>query len=165
MAINCLDKRHSQRIELAVDIIRPLIIGYNNIMNNKQPHISKVKLKVYLEDTDAGGVVYHANYLKYMERARTDFIKHYGLERNYMLEHQQIFLVRKMDIAYHAPAFLDDELEADAAIAEIHKYAASFKQQVIRTSDSKLLCSAYTQVVCVASDSKKLLPLPSDIFT
>ncbi|MBE8183057.1 MAG: YbgC/FadM family acyl-CoA thioesterase [Candidatus Portiera sp.] len=127
--------------------------------------ISKVKLKVYLEDTDAGGVVYHANYLKYMERARTDFIGHYGLERNYMLEKNQIFLVRKMDISFHSPAFLDDELQADASIIELHKYAASFKQQVIRTSDSALLCSAYTQVVCVDSNTKKLLQLPSSILS
>lgn len=136
----------------------------HNNKNRQESHISKVNIKVYLEDTDAGGVVYHANYLKYMERARTDFIRHYGLERNYMLNNKQIFLVRKMDITYHAPALLDDELEADARIDEMHKYAANFKQQVIRVSDAKLLCSAHTQVVCVDSDSKKLLKLPADIF-
>ncbi|MCH9665758.1 MAG: YbgC/FadM family acyl-CoA thioesterase [Gammaproteobacteria bacterium] len=126
---------------------------------NEYP-VSTIKLKVYLEDTDAGGVVYHANYLKYMERARTDFIGHHGLERNYMLEGNKLFLVRKMDLSFHSPAFLDDELEADAAVETIHKYAATFKQQVIRPSDSKLLCSAYSQVVCVERVSKKLLPIP-----
>lgn len=134
-------------------------------MSKQKYFTSQVKLKVYLEDTDAGGVVYHANYLKYMERARTDFIGHYGLERNYMLEHNQIFLVRKMDVSFHAPAFLDDELQADATIAEINKYAVNFKQQVIRISNAKLLCSAYTQVVCVDSESKKLLKLPASILS
>ncbi len=119
-----------------------------------------VSLRVYLEDTDAGGVVYHANYLKYMERARTEFIRIYGLERNYMFQHGLIFLVRKMSINYLAPAYLDDELTASAVVSSMHKFALTFKQQVIRPSDNKLLCSAETQVVCVESTTKKLKSLP-----
>lgn len=121
---------------------------------------SKVSFKVYLEDTDAGGVVYHSNYLKYMERARTEFIRQYGLGRSYMLKNDLVFLVRKLTINYFAPAYLDDNLSVSAAITKAHKYAVTFKQQVIRIQDDKLLSSSIVQVVCVHAKRKKLIALP-----
>lgn len=130
-------------------------------MATKDKHpIVRVKCRVYLEDTDVSGVVYHANYLKYMERARTEFIRNYGLNRNYMLQQQVIFLVRKLEIAYHGSAHLDDVIIASAQIDTMHKYAANFKQQVIGLVDKKLLCSAAVQVVSINQTTNKLVQLP-----
>ena len=121
---------------------------------------ASISSRIYLEDTDAGGVVYHANYLKYMERARTEFIRLYGLNRAYMLNREVIFLVRKMEVSYHHPAYLDDNILATAKIQKMHDYAVRFKQEVLNQKDTKVLCSAYVQVVCVDQKRYKLIKLP-----
>ena len=116
-----------------------------------------------MEDTDAGGVVYHSNYLKYMERARTEFIEELGVSKSKILGDNLIFVVRKISISYKSPACLDELLEVSAEISELNKYAATFSQNIVRLSDNKLLCSAEVQVVCVNRAKSKLTTLPEGL--
>ena len=72
------------------------------------------KMRVYIEDTDAGGIVYYVNYLKFMERARTEFMRSLGFGKDYIFNHDLMFVVRDVAVTYLLPARLDDELEATA---------------------------------------------------
>jgi acyl-CoA thioesterase FadM len=69
-------------------------------------------LRVYIEDTDAGGIVYYVNYLKFMERARTEFMRSLGFGKDYIFNHDLMFVVRDVAVEYRRPAQLDDELQA-----------------------------------------------------
>ena len=74
------------------------------------------KLRVYIEDTDAGGIVYYVNYLKFMERARTEFMRSLGYGKDYIFNHDLMFVVRDVALEYLKPAGLDDELQATARL-------------------------------------------------
>ena len=76
-----------------------------------------IKLRVYIEDTDAGGIVYYVNYLKFMERARTEFMRAQGFGKDFIFNHDLMFVVREVALKYRGPARLDDELQATARIA------------------------------------------------
>ena len=76
-------------------------------------------LRVYIEDTDAGGIVYYVNYLKFMERARTELMRSLGFGKMYIFNHDLMFVVREMNVQYLRPATLDDELVVTAAVREL----------------------------------------------
>ena len=76
-------------------------------------------LRVYIEDTDAGGIVYYVNYLKFMERARTEFMRSLGYGKDYIFNHNLMFVVRDVAVKYLKPAQLDDELQATALITHL----------------------------------------------
>ncbi len=111
--------------------------------------------RVYYEDTDAGGVVYYANYLKFFERARTDFLRSLGIAQAELAEKENvIFVVRKCEIEYISPAKLDDVLEVSVEMKEISAASILMYQEAKRsgTVSSRL----NVEVVCV--DSKSLKP-------
>ena len=83
------------------------------------------KLRVYIEDTDAGGIVYYVNYLKFMERARTEFMRSLGYGKDFIFNHDMMFVVRDVAVQYLKPARLDDELEATARVRELGAPACS----------------------------------------
>lgn len=114
--------------------------------------------RVYLEDTDAGGIVYYVNYLRFMERARTEFLRALGYDFN-VLERQGFkFVVYKAQVEYHKPARMDDELFISARPVKLARTHVVFQQDVYR--QQMLLCSALVQVACVTVDSMKPAAMP-----
>lgn len=111
--------------------------------------------RVYYEDTDAGGVVYYANYLKFFERCRTDFLRNLGLNQNELLNKKNLaFVVRRCEIDYLSPAKLDDLIKVEVEVEKIAAASISMKQKIYR--DDKILSSLKVEIVCV--DSRNFRP-------
>lgn len=112
----------------------------------KTPFI--LPIRVYYEDTDAGGVVYHANYLKFFERARTEMLRELGFEQSILrAEYGVIFAVKNMQIDFIRPAKFDDFLHASSQIKQVKKASLIFKQTLKR--EEITLCTADCQIVCL----------------
>ncbi|WP_409525935.1 tol-pal system-associated acyl-CoA thioesterase [Nitrincola sp. MINF-07-Sa-05] len=120
-------------------------------------------LRVYIEDTDYGGIVYYVNYLKFMERARTELLRSLGISQQQLAVQQRLFVVHKVDCQYKRPALLDDELIVETALKEQAAARVVFQQKIIRARDSVVLCQAEVQVACVNSTSMKPCRWPSAI--
>jgi len=121
-----------------------------------------MEVRIYYEDTDAGGVVYHANYLHYMERARTEFLREHGLSVREMHDLGIIFPVVAVEINYRAPARLDDLLEVETRIVEMRNSAFVAGQKVIRKEDGKLLVEARVTLACVG-EGMRARRLPAEL--
>lgn len=116
-------------------------------------------VRIYWEDTDAGGIVYHSNYLKYMERARTEFLRTLGLEQRRMqLEGAPVIVVSSMDIKFVRPAVLDDALTVVTRIKLLRRASVVFEQTVMRADET--VCTA--SVRCASVDIKASVPVPID---
>ncbi len=114
-----------------------------------------MSVRVYYEDTDAGGVVYHANYLNFFERARTEMLRELGFEQDQLRDdYGIIFAVRAMQIDYLRPARFNDLLHVSAAIVELKKASLVF-EQTIKNGDVNL-CTCHCRVACV--DAHKMQP-------
>lgn len=119
------------------------------------------RCRVYYEDTDAGGIVYYVNYLKFMERARTERLRALGLFQSRLAgEEGLLFVVHSSEARYFAPARLDDELLVSAEVCELSRASLRFHQQVRRAVDDALLCEGRVLVACVRADSLKPRVLP-----
>jgi len=119
-------------------------------------------VRVYWEDTDGGGVVYYANYLKFMERARSEWLRSLGIDQAALLAEERIqFAVVEAQVRYHQPARYDDLLEVIATVEGFRGASVSFRQEVRRASDRALLASANVRAACLDSDSMKPRPLPA----
>ncbi|MES2961640.1 MAG: tol-pal system-associated acyl-CoA thioesterase [Pseudomonadota bacterium] len=124
--------------------------------------INNFTYRIYYEDTDAGGVVYYANYLKFFERARTDFLRHLNISQSELAAKENlVFVVRKCQIEYISPAKLDDLVEVSVTVKEIHA-ASIVMQQEIKRSD-KILSSLNVEIVCVAADNFRPKKIPTNI--
>lgn len=118
-----------------------------------------MEFRVYYEDTDAGGVVYHARYLGFLERGRCEFLRQRGLSVRELAERDSIFPVIRLEVDFRSPARLDDLLRIDCEVLEVGKTSFTLGQQVIRVLDDKLLVSAVVTLVCVGPGMKpKRLP-------
>lgn len=121
-------------------------------------------MRVYFEDTDAGGVVYYANYLKYMERARTEWLREQGYDHDMLAKNPGVvFVVRSVAADYLKPARLDDLLRVTVSIKAQTRSSVTFAQQVMRprgAEDSELLATGEAKVVCVDVETFKPRPLP-----
>jgi acyl-CoA thioester hydrolase len=107
-------------------------------------------IRVYYEDTDAGGVVYYANYLKFAERARTEWLRDLGVDQHQLRQESGIFfVVKRCEVDYMAPAFLDDELRVQTCLQELGNASISMKQTVKRLSDEQVLAELQVVVVSV----------------
>ena len=122
-----------------------------------------MQIRIYYEDTDAGGVVYHANYLGYFERARTEFLRQRGLSVKRLHEDGYIFPVVRVEIDFRAPARLDDLIRIDTAVLEVGKCSFTLLQGAVREWDEKLLVEAKVSLVCVAP-GMKVKRLPSQLL-
>jgi tol-pal system-associated acyl-CoA thioesterase len=116
------------------------------------------KLRVYIEDTDAGGIVYYVNYLKFMERARTEFMRSLGFGKNFIFNSDLMFVVRDLSVSYMLPARLDDELEATVSIVRLRGAGIVFQQCIRRGNE--LLARAEVTIACVDSAGLKPRRLP-----
>jgi 4-hydroxybenzoyl-CoA thioesterase len=118
-----------------------------------------LRARVYFEDTDAGGIVYYVNYLKFMERARTELVRSLGFDQSVLQRENVIFVVHSVSARYHAPARLDDELDITAEVVELKRASLKFRQQVSRT-DNTLLCEGEVTVACVSADRYRPRMIP-----
>lgn len=109
-----------------------------------------MKIRVYYEDTDAAGVVYHAQYLSYMERARTEYMRDRGLSVAEMAAAGAVFPVVRMEIDFKAPARHDDLLEVTAVPVRVGGSSFVLRQQVLRDRDNRLLAQAEVTLACVS---------------
>lgn len=105
-------------------------------------------VRVYYEDTDAGGVVYYACYLAFYERARTEMLRHHAVSQQKLLDERVAFVVRNLSVEYIAPARLDDLLEVCTQVITTTGTSLLFEQQIIN-ADNQILNKAQVKVVCV----------------
>jgi acyl-CoA thioester hydrolase len=120
-------------------------------------------VRVYYEDTDAGGVVYYANYLRYLERARTEWLRHLGTPRERLrAEVGWVFVVSQVEARYLRPARLDDLLTVHCSVREANRASVLFEQSVER--DGETLFRATVRVACVDSQSFKPQRIPADLL-
>lgn len=123
---------------------------------------SQLPIRIYYEDTDAGGVVYHASYLRFFERARTEFLREKGFSQQTLLTNQQLALVvRQMEIDYLQAAKLDDELIVHTYLTTLKKASVLFEQQLIR--HGQIICTAKVKIACVDLNNMKPIALPCEI--
>ena len=116
-------------------------------------------IRVYVEDTDFGGVVFYANYLKYFERARTELLRSMGIGQQFMVDtHRVVFVVNHISVDYRLPGRMDDDLLATAQPKKIGRASISFTQEIYRGSE--LLVSADVGVACVGIDSMRPQAMP-----
>lgn len=113
-----------------------------------------MQVRVYYEDTDAAGVVYHSNYLKYCERARTEFLRERGLSVAHLAEIGQIFPVVNMEIEFRAPARHDDLLEIETSVLEVGQAKFKMRQIVINKESGKILIDLRVTLACVSKEMK-----------
>ncbi|HDZ56264.1 MAG TPA: tol-pal system-associated acyl-CoA thioesterase [Pseudomonas xinjiangensis] len=118
-----------------------------------------LRARVYFEDTDAGGIVYYVNYLKFMERARTEMVRSFGFDQSVLQRENIIFVVHSVAARYHAPARLDDELVITTEVLELKRASVRFRQRVKRL-DGVLLCEGEVLVACVSADRYKPRIIP-----
>ncbi len=123
-------------------------------------------VRVYYEDTDAGGVVYYANYLKFLERARTERLRAMGFEQDELMqEHGIIFAVKSIAVDYVKPARLNDELLISAKIESVKRVSLMFHQHAWRSdSNDEILCRAQVRIVCLDATSFRPQVIPDFIF-
>jgi|SRR5450631_2938079 acyl-CoA thioester hydrolase len=122
-----------------------------------------IKYRVYWEDTDAGGVVYYANYLKFMERCRTEWLRALGIDQlRLRVDRQTQFAVVNVEVDFLRPAVLDDEILVTAELVRLSGATISFKQTIMR--DDVQLIDASTRVACLDSTTLKPRAIPKDLF-
>ena len=120
-------------------------------------------VRVYFEDTDAGGIVYHARYLYFLERARTEWLRELGFNQSLLKQQNVLFVVRDMNIKWQKPAELDDALTVSVNIVAVKK--ASLKmQQTIQTENEQKLHVDVT-IACIDATNKKPMAIPQAILS
>lgn len=125
------------------------------------------RVRVYYEDTDTGGVVFYANYLKFFERARTEWLRAAGIGQQSLSEsHQVMFVVKSTAVDYHAPAKLDDELKLTVVVERLGRASVEFIQEAWRVNgaQSQLLTSGRIRVGCVNTATFRPSPIPDEVL-
>jgi tol-pal system-associated acyl-CoA thioesterase len=122
----------------------------------------KIPVRVYYQDTDAGGVVYHAQYLSFMERARSELLNQAGIDLARFVErHGTLFMVHRIDVKYHLPARLNDLLSVGAEVVKMGRASFVFRQRVERASD--LLVEADVTIALVDRHRMKPARMPAEL--
>jgi acyl-CoA thioester hydrolase len=123
-------------------------------------------VRVYYEDTDAGGVVYYANYLKFMERARTEWLRALGIDQTELLREQGlIFVIISAQMKYRKPARFNDELIVTATLDASRRTAMTFEQAIHRHRlDGEVLVTGNVQAACVDATTFRPRPIPKEIL-
>ena len=119
------------------------------------------KVRVYWEDTDASGVVYHSQYLNFVERARTEWLRSMGIQQVTLAEQENVlFAIRHMDIDFIQAARLDDELEITVHAVDISGARLNLSQDMNRCSDQQAVAAARMTAVCLSADRFKATRMP-----
>ncbi len=119
-------------------------------------------VRVYYQDTDAGGVVYHSTYLNFMERARYEWLRELGFDIHSLVQiHKSIFMIRSLNIEYFKPALLDDLLHVTVQVTAVGRSRLTLSQQVLR--DQTVLAGATVNAVCVGADTLMPVSVPAPL--
>ena len=123
------------------------------------------QVRVYYEDTDSGGVVYYANYLRFMERARTEWLRSFGVEQDTLAQQDGlIFAVRSIQLEYVKPAKFNDLLDVSVEISKSGKASMTFEQSIRQAEGQKqLLCTGLVKIACLSSESFRPQAIPEKI--
>ncbi|OZG72109.1 tol-pal system-associated acyl-CoA thioesterase [Hahella sp. CCB-MM4] len=121
-------------------------------------------VRVYIEDTDAGGIVFYANYLRFMERARTECIRYLGFPRIETIDPSVQFVVHSLQLRYHQPARLDDQLQISADIVQYGRTFMQFRQEVRNADTEILLVEGSVKVACIDQQTFKPKGLPAALL-
>ena len=122
----------------------------------------RLTVRVYYEDTDMGGVVFYANYLKFMERGRTEWLRALGVNQSALAaQAQRAFMVVRVDLRYILPARLDDLLHIETRLTRVGRASIHFAQVITR--DGELITESNIQVCCVETVNMRVAPLPESI--
>ena len=117
-------------------------------------------IRVYIEDTDAGGIVFYANYLKYMERSRTEALRALGIELDqWQNDERRLFVVRSIEVDYHKPAKFNEQLRVHADMQNIKRASLICRQPIYRGDE--LLVNASVQLACVDADHFSPVAIPA----
>ncbi len=120
-------------------------------------------VRVYYEDTDAGGVVFYANYLKFFERARTEMLRSMGFEQDRLMAEQKlVFVVRSVHVDYLKSARFNELLDVSAAVVSAKKTSFNFEQTITR--DDLVLCKGEVRIACVDLETMKPKVIPDNIL-
>lgn len=134
-------------------------------ITNHESRLFAWPCRVYWEDTDAGGVVYHARYLHFLERARTEWFRAIGSGQQALREeHGVVFVVHRMEIAFNAPARLDDLLTATAEVEACRSASFFVRQQLRREPEPLPLVEARVRIACVDAERFKPRPIPHHLL-
>jgi acyl-CoA thioester hydrolase len=120
-------------------------------------------VRVYFEDTDAGGIVYHARYLYFLERARTEWLRELGFNQSLLKQQNVLFVVRDMNIKWQKPAVLDDALIVDVNVIAVKKASLKMQQTIKTESEQKL--HADVTIACIDATNKKPMAIPQAILS
>jgi acyl-CoA thioester hydrolase len=121
-------------------------------------------VRVYYQDTDAGGVVFHGKYLSFFERARTEWLRHLGFDVRQLAEqHGVLFIVRELRVNYLRPAQVDDMLTVTAALDNLGRAQFTLDQRVLRGAD--LLVQGAVNLACVSAEGLKPARVPTRLYT
>lgn len=119
-------------------------------------------IRIYYEDTDSGGVVYHSNYLKFMERARTEWLRYFKIDQKSLRDNFDLmFVVHQIDIKFIRPAIFNDEIEVQTKLEKLGSVKIELNQKIFRSSD--LLIESRVGVASVNSSTMKPMRIPNDI--
>lgn len=124
--------------------------------------IFEYPVRVYYEDTDAGGIVYNANYLKFMERARTEWLRTLGVEQDLLLAREVAFVVRHIGIDFLSAARFNAQLVVRTQLQQLKRASLIFEQQIADQA-GRLIVRATVTIACVRTDVMKPMAIPSDI--
>ena len=119
-------------------------------------------VRIYYEDTDAGGIVYNANYLKFLERARTEWLRQLGIEQDQLLQHNVAFVVRHIDIEFRNAARFNQLLAVSCRVAQLKRASMVFSQ-VIADETGRVIVSANVTIACVNLAAMKPIAIPEDV--
>ncbi len=120
----------------------------------------KLPIRVYYEDTDMAGIVYYANYLRYIERARSEWVREIGVDQNAMRDAGVVFVVRRVEADYLAPARFEDQLVVETSISKLTGVRMVFLQRVLK--DDAVLFEALVTVTCL-NEAGRVVRLPPEI--
>ena len=127
--------------------------------------MNQQRFRVYYEDTDAGGVVFYANYLKYIERGRTEYLRELGFEQACLGKEKNIvFVVKSLSADYISPAYLDDMIEVQTSIELIKNASLIFAQKILNIEKNTVLFKADVKVVSVLKNNLKPCAFPQEIL-
>ena len=120
-------------------------------------------VRVYYEDTDAGGVVFYANYLKFFERARTEMLRSMGYEQDKLITEQKLVcVVRSVQIDYLKPARFNEAIDVTAEVTLAKKVSLNFEQVITRDGD--VLCKGNVRIACLDVETMKPKTIPEDLL-
>jgi len=127
--------------------------------------MSKLGVRVYYEDTDSGGVVYYANYLKYIERGRTEFLRELGFDQDELIAQDNVlFIVRSIEANYLSPALFNDLIEVQTEIKSVSHASLTFAQKIVNIEKNTVLFNAEVKIVSVLKNNFKPCALPQVIL-